>query len=91
MLANKETTTNTKTSTHLQMSFGGYSCAGTKAENQDAFAALVPSGNDLLAKGAVAALADGVSSASKAAQAAQLAVTQFITEYYASVDEETKT
>ena len=82
MSASQKTITHANPSAQLQMAFGGYSCAGTKAENQDAFAALVPTGNDLLSKGAVAALADGVSSASKAAEAAQLAVTQFITEYY---------
>lgn len=68
----------------LQMRFGGYSSAGKKEENQDAFAALHPQGNDLIAKGAAAAIADGVSSANKAAQASQLAVTQFINEYYAT-------
>ncbi len=66
------------------MFFGGYSNKGIKDENQDAFAALVPDANELQAKGAIATLADGVSSASKAAEAAQLAVTQFINEYYAT-------
>ena len=90
MLAKQENSTATEktsrqsTSAHLQMCFGGFSTAGLKAENQDAFAALIPSGNDLIAKGGVAALADGVSSASHAAQASQLAVTQFINEYYAT-------
>lgn len=84
MLTNEENVAQDKTSVQVQMFFGGYSCAGAKAENQDAFAALVPKGSDLLAKGAVAALADGVSSASKAAEAAQLSVTQFISEYYAT-------
>jgi len=68
----------------LQLFFGGYSCAGVKEENQDAFAALVPSASELASKGAVAVLSDGVSSASKAAEAAQLAVTQFTSEYYAT-------
>lgn len=68
----------------LQIKFGGYSCAGIKAENQDAFAALVPDQNDLIAKGAIACIADGVSSANKAAEASQLAVTQFINDYYAT-------
>ena len=86
MLANQKTSkTNTQnTSAHLQMCFGGYSSAGVKEENQDAFAALFPKGNDLIAKGATAAIADGVSSANNAAQASQLSVTQFINEYYAT-------
>lgn len=86
MLANQDTSNKgpKSTSAHLQMCFGGYSIAGIKAENQDAFAALFPKGNDLIAKGAIAAIADGVSSANKAAEASQLSVTQFINEYYAT-------
>jgi serine/threonine protein phosphatase PrpC len=69
----------------LQVNFGGYSCAGIKAENQDAFAALVPpKENDLISKGVIACIADGVSSADKAAEASQLAVTQFINDYYST-------
>jgi len=68
----------------LQLCFGGYSSAGKKAENQDAFAALTPTDDDIIAKGAVATIADGVSSASNAAQAAQLSVTQFISDFYAT-------
>ncbi len=71
-------------SSQLEVRFGGYSCAGIKPENQDAFAALTPSAGELMIKGAVAVIADGVSSASKAAQASQLAVTQFISDYYAT-------
>ncbi len=75
---------NQKPVVDIQLAFGGFSSAGIKAENQDAFAAFVPERVDLRAKGAVAAIADGVSSASKAAEASQLAVTQFIQEYYAT-------
>ncbi|TRX53400.1 bifunctional protein-serine/threonine kinase/phosphatase [Thalassomonas sp. M1454] len=68
----------------LQLHFGGYSSAGVKSQNQDAFAAFEPKGSDLKAKGAIIAIADGVSSATKAAEAAQLAVTQFIEQYYST-------
>jgi serine/threonine protein kinase len=68
----------------LSLSFGGYSCAGQKAQNQDAFAALIPQENDIVSKGIIATIADGVSSANKAAEAAQLSVTQFINDYYAT-------
>ena len=68
----------------LSLAIGGYSCAGVKSENQDAFAAHTPTNHELVTKGSVAVLADGVSSASKAAQAAQMAVTQFTSEYYAT-------
>ncbi len=70
----------------LQVVFGGYSDKGIKNENQDAFAALIPNTNEIAAKGVIATIADGVSSASHAAQASQLAVTQFITEYIATPD-----
>lgn len=75
---------NATASNKLAVVFGGYSNAGIKEENQDAFTAFVPKGSELNAKGAVATIADGVSSASKAAQASQLAVTQFVHEYYAT-------
>ena len=68
----------------LVVHFGGYSCAGQKAENQDAFAAFSPENYELNEKGFVATLADGVSSASKAKDAAQLAVTQFVSDYYST-------
>lgn len=70
--------------TNLQLCFGGYSYAGIKEENQDAFAALIPDANELNSKGAIACIADGLSCASKAADASQLTVTQFISDYYAT-------
>jgi protein phosphatase len=73
-----------KSCTNLKLCFGGYSSAGIKAENQDAFAALTPKTSELSSKGAIACIADGVSSASKAAEASQLAVTQFTSDYYAT-------
>lgn len=73
-----------RTQAKLQVFLGGYSSAGIKATNEDAFASLVPKDAELTAKGVVAVIADGVSSASKAADAAQLSVTQFINDYYAT-------
>ncbi len=72
------------TQAKLQVFLGGYSSAGIKATNEDAFASLVPKEAELTAKGVVAVIADGVSSANKAADAAQLSVTQFINDYYAT-------
>jgi len=77
-------TVETSKATKLKVSLGGYSCAGIKTSNQDAFASLVPSAAELSAKGVVAVIADGVSSANKAAEAAQISVTQFISDYYAT-------
>jgi len=68
----------------LSLHFGGYSCGGKKEQNQDAFSAFTPKQNEILSKGLVATIADGVSSANKAAEAAQLSVTQFINDYYAT-------
>jgi protein phosphatase len=76
-----ENDTHQSTNAELQLCFGGFSSKGLKEENQDAFAAIVPDSHELRAKGAVAAIADGLSSANKAAEASQLAVTQFIQEY----------
>lgn len=80
----KAKATQTVATAKLQVSLGGYSSAGLKESNQDAFASLVPNLTELTAKGVVAVIADGVSSASKAAEAAQISVTQFISDYYAT-------
>jgi len=77
---------NQNTPDKLDVCFGGYSAAGKKPENQDAFAALVPNATEIISKGVVATIADGVSSASRAADAAQISVTQFINDYYATSD-----
>jgi serine/threonine protein phosphatase PrpC len=72
------------TTSILNATLGGYSSAGHKKENQDAFASLVPETDHLSTKGVVAVIADGVSTANRAAEAAQISVTQFITDYYAT-------
>ena len=66
----------------LRVSYGGVSVAGAREANQDAFAASPP---DRL-KGAVAVIADGLSSGELAAKASQTAVTEFIDEYLATPD-----
>ena len=68
------------TSEQLVVAYGGYSSEGPKDENQDAFAASQPQGF----KGAVAVIADGVSTATQAQMASQTLVTQFIEEYFAT-------
>lgn len=70
----------------LNVTFGGYSSAGTKPSNEDAFAALQPSAGALHFKGAVACIADGVSCSDNAQQASQTSVTQFIEDYYSTPD-----
>ena len=68
----------------LQIDVGGYSSAGAKAANQDAFAVKINSGAQLQLKGHIAVLADGVSSANCAARASQMSVCHFIEEYMAT-------
>jgi len=68
----------------LVISFGGYSDKGDKDENQDAFALKRNQGLDLELKGHVAVIADGVSSANRAAKASQMSVCHFINEYIAT-------
>ncbi|MBU2713004.1 bifunctional protein-serine/threonine kinase/phosphatase [Zooshikella harenae] len=73
-------------STPLVVNVGGFSCAGNKAQNEDAFAALTPVKNERHYKGIVGCIADGVSCSDKAQLASQLAVTQFIEDYYCTPD-----
>ncbi|MGO2010538.1 MAG: protein kinase domain-containing protein [Pseudoalteromonas sp.] len=68
----------------LKVCFGGYSSAGIKAVNQDAFAALNTKGIERGYKGVIACLADGCSSAKFAKEAAHLSVSHFINEYLAT-------
>lgn len=70
----------------LQLSFGGYTSAGLKPENQDAFAALLPQGSARTLKGGVACIADGVSCSENAQQASSTSVTLFIEDYLSTPD-----
>lgn len=65
----------------LKVRIGGYSIAGQKPVNQDAFAVNIPTGSELEYKGVVAAIADGVSSCEESHIASQTAVTSFINDY----------
>ena len=70
----------------LQVEFGGHSSQGIKDENQDAFAAWLPKGALLTSKGAVAAIADGVSACERGREAAITCVTSFIRDYSQTAD-----
>lgn len=74
----------TDSSTQLDVSFGGYSIAGIKPSNEDAFAAHQPSLGTRFTKGSVACIADGVSCSENAQRASQTSVTQFIEDYYST-------
>ncbi|WMN88951.1 bifunctional protein-serine/threonine kinase/phosphatase [Vibrio parahaemolyticus] len=65
--------------------FSGCSLVGNRDENQDAFIVKYPTARDeLIHKGVVACIADGVSCSNHAQQASQTATTQFVTDYYAT-------
>lgn len=70
----------------LEVKFGGHSSSGIKPENQDALAAIQPSGSALHFKGAVATLADGLSSSARAREASATCATMFIQDYLQTPD-----
>lgn len=70
----------------LKIEIGGSSQAGIKPVNQDAFAGQTPKGLALEHKGVALAIADGVSSSRRSHEAAQICVTQFVTDYYSTPD-----
>jgi protein phosphatase len=77
----------TKGAAKLHLNFGGYSVAGVKASNEDAFTAMLPTETTVRKyKGAAACIADGVSCSSNAQLASQTAVTNFISDYYSTPD-----
>jgi serine/threonine protein phosphatase PrpC len=68
----------------LSVRFGGYSSAGHKSCNQDAFAAHQPDNGDRQFKGVAAAIADGVSSCADSHIASQTSVTGFVQDYFST-------
>lgn len=71
----------------LKIRCGQYSDAGVKAENQDAIGFYAPDNPLLLEnKGAVGAIADGISSSEQAREASHAAINGFITDYFSTPD-----
>lgn len=54
--------------------------------NQDRYGVSIPDGSELITKGIVAAIADGISSSEVSQQASSTAITSFIDDYYATPD-----
>ncbi|MFH1495822.1 MAG: bifunctional protein-serine/threonine kinase/phosphatase [Pseudomonadota bacterium] len=73
-------------SKNLTISLGQYSIAGIKAQNEDFFGASVPTGSTLDSKGICIAIADGVSASEGGKDASQIAVRQFLDDYYSTPD-----
>lgn len=65
----------------LSIAYGGHTTAGVKERNEDAFAALLPASQLRYSKGAIAAIADGVSCSDNARVASQTSVSTFIQDY----------
>lgn len=70
----------------LAVAIGQYSSAGAKAENQDFHGTITPEGSDLTTKGVACAIADGISTSRRGAEAAETAVKSFLTDYYCTSD-----
>lgn len=64
---------------------GGWSSAGVKPRNDDAISGRIPeSAWELHTKGAVACIADGISTGRNSDKAAQISVIQFARDYYSA-------
>ena len=68
----------------LAVTIGSHSDAGRKPANQDFHGSLIPEGALLAAKGIAIALADGISTSTLGAAAAETAVKSFLTDYFST-------
>ena len=65
----------------LSLAYGGHTSAGLKPRNEDAFGMLLPASQLRFSKGAIAAIADGVSCSDNAQLASRTSVATFIQDY----------
>ena len=73
--------------TKLHLEFGGFSDAGLKENNEDAFTAVMPTKASVCKyKGAAVCIADGVSCSDNAQVASQTAATNFVSDYFSTPD-----
>lgn len=70
----------------LTIRLGQHSIAGIKPQNEDFYGALVPMDATLDSKGICVAIADGVSASEGGKEASQIAVRQFLDDYYSTPD-----
>ncbi|WP_299180155.1 bifunctional protein-serine/threonine kinase/phosphatase [uncultured Neptuniibacter sp.] len=73
-------------SNEIDIAIGQHSVEGRKARNEDCLGFFQPEGNLLTTKGAVAIIADGVSTAEAGAEAAQYCVQEFLSDYFDTPD-----
>lgn len=71
---------------HLKISTGQFSDKGLKEVNQDFYGEVIPKEPQLSLKGAVLALADGISSSSVSQIASETSIKSFLTDYYCTSD-----
>ena len=70
----------------LQLTLGQASYAGLKELNEDSIGMSMPTGQALVAKGAVAMIADGTSVGETGKEASDTCVTSFLSDYYSTPD-----
>lgn len=70
----------------LAITLGQHSIAGVKPQNEDFHGAYVPKGATLDSKGIAVVLADGVSASEGGKEASQIAVRQFLDDYFSTPD-----
>ncbi|MEG3766615.1 bifunctional protein-serine/threonine kinase/phosphatase [Alteromonas sp. 14N.309.X.WAT.G.H12] len=70
----------------LKLALSQYSSAGEKSQNQDSYGARLPDKELLEYKGAAVVIADGISSSQVSHIASQVAVKQFLDDYYCTSD-----
>ncbi len=68
------------------VSLGQHSIAGIKPQNEDFYGAVIPHGAELQNKGIAVAIADGVSASEGGKEASQVAVKQFLEDYFSTPD-----
>lgn len=73
-------------SQNLAITLGQHSIAGAKPDNDDFYGAITPQGNALDSKGIAVVIADGVSASEGGKEASQVAVKQFLSDYYCTPD-----
>ncbi len=73
-------------SKNLSITLAQYSIAGVKPQNEDFHGAMMPHGIVLESKGMAVAIADGVSASEGGKEASQIAVRQFLDDYFSTPD-----
>lgn len=70
----------------LAITLGQHSIAGVKPTNEDFYGALTPKGASLDSQGIAVVIADGVSASEGGKEASEIAVKQFLNDYYSTPD-----